>query len=128
MVASWNIADTFLNGARGDELAAQVDGVRAQRIGMHGRRSRTRSSSAELDVGKAQTALETSEVAMRAAEEAYRVTTDLFRVGRATTTDLIDAETELLGAKLDGHQRSHRSRDRSAAPAPRHRQETSPHR
>jgi outer membrane protein len=100
VVATWNYADVFLNGARGDEIAAQAAGARAQRIGITAVIAQE-VVAAELDVGKAQTALKTSEVATRAAEEAYRVTTDLFRVGRATTTDLIGSETELLGAKLD---------------------------
>jgi outer membrane protein TolC len=99
VTATWNIADTFLNGARADELEAQVGGVRAQRIGMTAAIAHE-VVSAGVDVGNAQSALKTSEVALRAAEEAYRVTTDLYRVGRATTTDLIAAETELLGAKL----------------------------
>ena len=99
VVATWNVAETFLNGARGDELQAQVDNVRAQRIGLEASIA-YEVISAGLDVGNAQSGLKTSEVALRAAEEAYRVTTDLFRVGRATTTDLIAAETELLGAKL----------------------------
>ena len=47
----------------------------------------------------AQAALHTSDTTVRAAEEAYRVTSDRFRVGRATTTDMVTAETDLLGAK-----------------------------
>jgi outer membrane protein len=99
VLATWNLTDPFLNGARGDELAAQVEGVRARRIGLTAAIAHE-VVSAGTDVVNAQSALKTSEVALRAAEEAYRVTTDLFRVGRATTTDLISAETELLGAKL----------------------------
>jgi outer membrane protein TolC len=99
VVASWNITDAFLYDARGDELAAQGQKLRAQYAGMQAAIA-NEVISAQLDTGKAKTALDTSEVALRAAEEAYRVTTDLFRVGRATTTDLIDAETELLTAKL----------------------------
>jgi outer membrane protein TolC len=56
--------------------------------------------SSQLDLVKAQAALRASEVSVRAYEEAYRVATELFRVGRGTTTDLIDAESELLAAKL----------------------------
>lgn len=99
VVASWNITDAFLNDARADELAAQGEKLRAQYVGLQAAIA-NEVVSAQLDTGKAKTALDTSEVALRAAEEAYRVTTDLFRVGRATTTDLIDAETELLSAKL----------------------------
>jgi outer membrane protein len=99
VVASWNISDAFLNDARGDELAAQGEKLRAQYIGLQAAIA-NEVVSAQLDAGKAKTALDTSEVALQAAEEAYRVTTDLFHVGRATTTDLIEAETELLSAKL----------------------------
>jgi outer membrane protein TolC len=99
VVASWNITDAFLTDARGDELAAQGQKLRAQYVGLQAAIA-NEVISAQLDAGTATTGLATSEVALRAAEEAYRVTTDLFRVGRATTTDLIDAETELLSAKL----------------------------
>ena len=56
--------------------------------------------SAHIDIIKAYAALAAGATTLRSAEEAYRVTTELFAVGRGTATDLIDAESELLNAKL----------------------------
>ena len=96
--ATWNVGQTFLNDARGDELAAQTENVRGQRVRMEAVIA-SQVVSAALDLQTAQIALQTSETTVRAAEEAYRVTSDRFRVGRATTTDMVTAETDLLGAK-----------------------------
>jgi outer membrane protein TolC len=46
-------------------------------------------------------ALEASDRAVRLAEEAYRGRVLLFEQGRASTVELVDAETELLRARLD---------------------------
>ena len=96
--ATWNVGQTFLSDARGDELAAQTENVRGQRVRMEAVIA-SQVVSAALDLQTAQAALQTSETTVRAAEEAYRVTSDRFRVGRATTTDMVTAETDLLGAK-----------------------------
>jgi outer membrane protein TolC len=96
--ATWNVGQTFLSGARGDELGAQTENVRSQRERMEAVIA-SQVVSAVLDLRTAQAALQTSETTVRAAEEAYRVTSDRFRVGRATTTDMVTAETDLLGAK-----------------------------
>lgn len=98
VVASWNVGETFLSGARGDELAAQSANVSGQRVRMEAAIA-AQVVSAALDLRTAQAALVTSETTVKAAEEAYRVTADRFRVGRATTTDMVTAETDLLGAK-----------------------------
>jgi outer membrane protein TolC len=98
VVASWNVGETFLSGARGDELAAQTENLRGQRVRLEALIA-SQVVSAVLDLRTAQAALQTSEITVRATEEAYRVTADRFRVGRATTTDMVTAETDLLGAK-----------------------------
>jgi outer membrane protein TolC len=49
---------------------------------------------------RARLAVDTSRRALEASQEAYRVATDLYRVGRATTTELIEAESDLLNARL----------------------------
>ncbi|MBM4363606.1 MAG: TolC family protein, partial [Deltaproteobacteria bacterium] len=86
--------------------------------------------AAYLEHQRARAALSQQAVALAAATEAYRVTSDLFRVGRATGTDLIEAESGLLDAKL-GDVNAHidlsvsrvalehaTARDRAGAPAP----------
>jgi outer membrane protein TolC len=45
--------------------------------------------------------LTTSERGLAAAEEAYRVRRELFALGRATTVEIIDAETDVLRARLE---------------------------
>ncbi len=56
--------------------------------------------NAYLDLSRAHAAVEKQKAALASAEEGYRVTTDLFRAGRATSTDVIEAESQLLEAKL----------------------------
>jgi outer membrane protein TolC len=98
LVASWTVDAPFMGGAQGDELAANIAGLRATRGGVEAMVV-NEVVTAQLDVVKARAALAAGETSVRAAEEAYRVATDLFRVGRGTTSDLIDAESDLLTAK-----------------------------
>jgi outer membrane protein TolC len=98
VVASWNVGETFLSGARGDELAAQTESVRGQQERMRAAIA-NQVVSAALELRTTRAALTTSETTVRATEAAYRVTADRFRVGRATTTDMVVAEADLLGAK-----------------------------
>ena len=56
--------------------------------------------AAYLNRERSRAAVQTSTRAVKAAEEAYRVATDLYQVGRATTTELIDAEADLRAARL----------------------------
>lgn len=99
LVASFNLDAPFFGDAQGDELEANARGLRAQRRGIMAMIV-NEVVSAQLDVGKANAALVAGQISVRAAEESYRVSTDLFRVGRGTTRELIDAESELLGANL----------------------------
>ena len=55
---------------------------------------------ASLDLSRARATVDKQRVALAAAEEGYRVTTDRFKAGRATSTDLIESESQLLEAKL----------------------------
>ncbi len=98
LVASFNVDAPFMGDAQGDELAAQLAGLRATRSGVEAMVV-NEVVTAQLDVVKARAALTAGETSVRAAEESYRVATDLFRVGRGTTSDLIDAESDLLTAK-----------------------------
>ena len=52
------------------------------------------------DLARARVSLEKQRVALAAAQEGYRVQTDLFRAGRATGTELIQSEQQLLVAKV----------------------------
>lgn len=99
LVLSMNLDEPFMADARGDEIAAEAQGALARRRGVEAAVV-NEVVTAQLDIGKALAALRASETSVRAAEESYRVKTELFRVGRATTTDVLDAESELLAAKL----------------------------
>lgn len=97
--ATWTIGDTFFNLAAARELDAQSKATQAQKIALRAGISQEVLSS-YLDLTRAQAAFEQQKAALAAAEEGYRVTTDLFKAGRATSTDLVLSEGELLDAKL----------------------------
>jgi hypothetical protein len=75
--------------------SARVTGA-APQAARSGCRSRRRGESAV----RAPSPGRPPEITLRAYDEAYRVATELFWIGRGTTTDLIDADNELLAAKL----------------------------
>ncbi len=97
---SWTINDTFTTGAQVDELDAKIMEVEAQRsqlddgIRMHV--TQTYNAMREAEVAK-----DTTERQLKSAEESYRVRRELFRAGRATSSELTDAETALLKARFD---------------------------
>jgi outer membrane protein TolC len=97
--ATWTINDTFAMSASAAELEANARGVEAQRAAVADG-IRQEVAAAYLDRERALVAIETSGRASRAAAEAYRVATDLYQVGRSTTTELIEAEADLLNARL----------------------------
>lgn len=57
--------------------------------------------AADQDVREAAVARETSARGLAAAEESYRARRLLYPNGRATTVELLDAETDLTRARLD---------------------------
>ena len=97
--ASWTIDDLFLGSAAARELEANAAAMDARARALRGGIA-NEVLMAHLDLSRARVAYQKQRVALDAAEEAYRVTTDLFRAGRATGTDLIEAEGGLLDAKL----------------------------
>jgi outer membrane protein TolC len=99
VAATWTINDAFGMSASAAELEANARVLEAQRAALADA-IRQEVAAAYLDREKALVAIETSGRAASAAAEAYRVATDLYRVGRATTTELIEAESDLLNARL----------------------------
>jgi len=71
------------------QRSALEDGLRAEVLQAHQAREEARA------------ALRTTARGLAAAEEAYRVRRLLFEHGRATSVEVIDAETNLLGARLE---------------------------
>lgn len=71
-----------------EQKAALLDGLRLE------------VAQAYSEVSKAASSIETAERQLAAALEAMRVKSELFRAGRATSTDLVDAEREVTTARL----------------------------
>jgi len=99
IVASYSLDAPFGANAQRDELAANAAANRARRSGIEGAIV-NEVVTAHLDGVRARSALIAAQTSVRAAEESYRVVTDRFQVGRATTSDVVDAESDLLAAKL----------------------------
>ena len=99
VAAIWTVGDTFINGASSRELDANARSIEAQRQALADA-IRQEVALHYLARQKADGALRTARRGLAASEEAYRVATDLYRVGKATTTELIDSETDLLSARL----------------------------
>lgn len=97
--ATWSVGDTFVSSAAARELDANSRATLAQKKALHAGIAQE-VLSAYLDLTRARAAFDSQRAALAAAEEGYRVTTDLFRAGRATSTDLVISESELLDAKL----------------------------
>jgi outer membrane protein TolC len=100
VAATWTIGDAFNQSAQARELEATARSLRAQRAALA---DGIRQEVAQQYLARAQAdaALNSSAREVAAAQEAYRVAIDLYRVGRATTTEVIEAETDLLAARLN---------------------------
>ena len=98
--ASWSPNDYLMSGAAGSEIAARAEALAGQaesaKQGIELEVIQAHQSMAEAKVSLAASAREVS-----SAEEAYRVAHELYLNGRATSTLLTDAETELTRARLD---------------------------
>jgi outer membrane protein len=99
VAATWVLGNAFVNSASANELEATARSLEAQRAAMADA-IRQEVASQYLAREQANGALYSARRGVAAAEEAYRVATDLHRVGKATTTELIEAETDLLSARL----------------------------
>jgi outer membrane protein len=97
--ASWTLGDTLSQESQGREYESNERSMIAQRRHVRAGIANEVLGSF-LDLSRARSALDRQRIALAAAEEAYRVTTDLFRAGRATGTDLINSEQDLLTAKV----------------------------
>jgi outer membrane protein TolC len=100
VAATWTVGEAFDNSARARELEANARVLRAQRAALA---DGIRQEVAQQYLARAQAdaALNSAAREVAASQEAYRVAIDLYRVGRATTTEVIEAETDLLSARLN---------------------------
>lgn len=98
LTLQWNVWDWGKTGGQVDEAAARQRqavlalGAQTDQIIFEVRRRYIEAVAAREAIGVAGTGL-------TAAEEAYRITSVQFEAGAATTTDLLDSETELARAR-----------------------------
>lgn len=96
---SWTINDTFTAKGAVAESKARIAGINEQK-GTLRDALRLEVASAYADAAKAPALLEAADRGMVSAEESLRVRRELFRNGKATSSELLDAEAELTTARL----------------------------
>ncbi|EYF00705.1 TolC family protein [Chondromyces apiculatus] len=96
---TWTVNDTFSNIGSMAEARGRTAAVQAQKNLMRDS-LRLEVASAYNDVLNASSRINSAERQLTAAEETMRVRGELFRAGRATSVDVVDAETELTRARL----------------------------
>ncbi|MFT3764098.1 MAG: TolC family protein [Minicystis sp.] len=96
---SWTLNDTFTTIGAAAEAKARKNSVSEQKNGLRDG-LRLEVASAYADTIKAPPTIEAADRGMVAAEESLRVRRELFRNGKATSSELVDAEAELTRARL----------------------------
>lgn len=97
---SLTLSDIPGTAAASRGLEARANALRAERAALADAVRREVFAAAQA-VDEAEIALGTTERGLRAAEESYRVRRLLFENGRATTVEVLDAETDLTQARYD---------------------------
>ncbi len=96
---SWTLNDTFTTIGAAAEAKARTASVYEQKATLRDA-LRIEVASAYADSIKAPPTIEAADRGMVSAEESLRVRRELFRNGRATSSELVDAEAELTNARL----------------------------
>jgi outer membrane protein TolC len=96
---SWTLNDTFTTLGAAHEAKAHTASALEQR-GTLTDSLRVEVASAYADVVKAPPTIEAADRGMVSAEESLRVRRELFRNGKATSSELVDAEAEMTQARL----------------------------
>ena len=97
--ASWTVNDTFRAIGANKESSSNVAALEEQRLGLEdGIAISVAAAYAEAE--NARSSIRAAERAEVAAEEGLGVRRNLFRAGKATSTDMVDAESELTRARL----------------------------
>jgi outer membrane protein TolC len=96
---TWTLNDTFTALSTVSEAKARMEAIEEQKATLlQGLRLEVANAHAELK--KAAATIDAAERGLAAAEEALRVRRELFRNGKATSVDLIDAQTAVTRARL----------------------------
>jgi outer membrane protein len=96
---TWAINEILNAGAMGNDIAAQRDSLIANRFNLANGVS-LEVTSAYTDSRRAAAELNAAVRANDASQIAYEVVTEQFKAGKATTTEVIDAEGELVVSQL----------------------------
>lgn len=97
---TWTFSDLPATAARVSAAEAHYEAEAAERVALVDR-IQIEVSKAVEDGAVARVALASTARGLAAAEESYRTRKLLFESGRATTVELIDAETDLTSARLE---------------------------
>jgi len=96
---TWVVTDTLATVPAVSEAKARTAAVIEQKTLLR-EALQLEVASAYTDMKKAVSSIEAAERGLTAAEESLRVRSELFKSGRATSVDLIDAETEVTRGRL----------------------------
>lgn len=99
LAATWNLNEIFINNSSGNEIAAKRQALEANRKAM-AKGIRMEVTSAYTDARRSVAELEAAKRGAEASQAAYDTEVELFKVGKATTTELIESEAELVNALL----------------------------
>ncbi len=97
--ATWSLWDGGRTRAERAEAAALASAVRA-RVGDFDRQLAFEVTERSLDLDSSRAAIDVANAGVRAAVEARRVVGDRFTAGVATSTEVLDAQTDLIQAEL----------------------------
>jgi outer membrane protein len=97
---TWSPNDLGTSGAAGRGIDARRRKIEAERSSLADT-VRDEIVGALLASKESRAAAGTAQRGLEAAEEAYRVRSDLFELGRGTNVELIDAESDVLRARLE---------------------------
>lgn len=97
--ATWAFNDVLVNNASAREYRANHEQVEANRDAL-AEGVRLEVTSAYTDQRKALAELEAAQRSSEASQAAYETSMQLYKVGKATTTELIDAEADLVTSNL----------------------------
>jgi outer membrane protein TolC len=96
---SWTVNETFSTLGTAAQSRARTAQIAAQRDSLADA-VRMEVASAHAELAKAVPSIEAADRGVLAAEESLRVTKKLFAFGKATGTDLADAENQVTSARL----------------------------
>ncbi len=97
---TWTPNDWAVTEARASRTAAERERVTADRDALE-QALRQEVSAAWTAVRRADTALPSAATRRRAAEEAYRVRREMYDFGKASIVEVLNAETEVVRARLE---------------------------